>query len=157
MVCRDQPGRLLLTRFREPGHPDDGKWTMPGGGMEWGESAVETASRELAEETGFTATLGSVIGVFSRWYTTEESARGDAGHQIGIVYEASHVRGELRTEFDEDDTTDDARWFDIDRARASPHVELVDFVLSLDERLGHSQPTPSLSRSNFDWNPGSPG
>lgn len=35
--------------------------------MEWGESPSETALRELAEETGLTAKVGSVAGVFSRW------------------------------------------------------------------------------------------
>ena len=40
VVCRDQSGRLLLTRFGLDGHPDTGKWTLPGGGMEWGESPL---------------------------------------------------------------------------------------------------------------------
>ena len=39
VVCRDEPDRLLLTRFVSPGHPDSGMWTLPGGGLDWGESA----------------------------------------------------------------------------------------------------------------------
>lgn len=30
-MCPDEAGRLLLTRFFSPGHPDSGKWTIPGG------------------------------------------------------------------------------------------------------------------------------
>lgn len=71
VVCRDETDRLLLTRFVSAGHPDSGMWTMPGGGMDWGETAEAAAHRELDEETGLTATLGSVIGVFSRWFTKE--------------------------------------------------------------------------------------
>ena len=130
MVCRDETGGVLLTRFVSPGHPDNGKWTMPGGGMEWGESPEQTAHRELAEETGLAASLGPVLGVFSRWYTAEEAARGEAGHLVGIVYAATDVNGRLRTEFDAG-TTDDARWFAPDDARSVSHVELVDFVLDL--------------------------
>lgn len=130
VVCRDELGRLLLTRFISPGNPDSGKWTMPGGGMEWGESPEATAHRELAEETGLVATLGPVIGVFSHWFTEHESFRGEPGHVIGILYEATDLRGEVRTAF-EAGTTDGARWYDLDEVRRLPRVQVVDFVLNL--------------------------
>lgn len=130
VVCRDRAGRLLLTRFVHHGHPDSGRWTMPGGGMEWGESPEDTAHRELAEETGLTATLGPVVGVFSRWYTERESFAGEAGHVIGILYEAAAVEGQLRATFD-DGTTDAAAWFTLDEIANLPRVELVELVLDL--------------------------
>lgn len=43
---------------------------MPGGGLEWGESAEAAAHRELAEETGLNATLGWVS---SRWTGVERA------------------------------------------------------------------------------------
>ena len=103
---------------------------MPGGGMEWGESPIETAVREVEEETGFTATIGPVLGVFSRWYTDRESVRGEAGHLVGIVYGATDVTGELRTTFDDRDhgrggLVRDGRDPDL------PRVELIDFVLTI--------------------------
>ncbi len=100
--------------------------------MEWGESAAETAHRELAEETGLSASMGSVLGVFSRWYTAEESFRGEAGHALGIVAEATGLTGALRTEVVEDGTTTDrAAWFTLEEVRSLDRVELVDFVLTL--------------------------
>ena len=135
VLCRDDAGRVLLTRFRGPGHPDHGKWGMPGGGMEWGESAAEAATRELREETGLAVTLGGVAGVFSRWYTAEESARGQAGHLLGIVFESTAWSGALRTDFHPDDpdvaTTDAARWFTLEEVRALHQVELVEFAIRL--------------------------
>ncbi len=121
---------MLLSRYAAPGHPDHGKWTMPGGGMEWGESAPETAHRELLEEAGLTASLGDLAGVYSRWFTAQESSRGEAGHFVCIIFHASELRGVLREEFDEG-TTDAVQWFDLDEITALPHVELVDFVLEL--------------------------
>ena len=129
LVCRDDQGRILLTRFYAENHPDSGRWTMPGGAMEWGEAPEETALRELDEETGLRARLGAVVGAFSHWYTAQESVRGEAGHVIGVVYEATNVTGELRTSFGEG-TTDAAAWFSLDEARSLPRVGLVDFVLA---------------------------
>ena len=103
---------------------------MPGGGMEWGESPLATAARELEEETGLRATIGPVLGVFSRWYTDRESVRGEAGHVIGIVYGATDVTGQVRTDFD-DGTTDAAQWIAVEEIQDLPRVELLDFVLGL--------------------------
>jgi ADP-ribose pyrophosphatase YjhB (NUDIX family) len=133
VLCRDGDGHVLLTRFFLAGHPDSGKWTMPGGAMEWGEDPRETASRELTEETGLEATIGGVIGVFSRWYVPDEAVSGKAGHVVGIVYEATDARGELRTDFagDASDSTDAAGWFTLDEARRLPRVGLVNYCLTL--------------------------
>ena len=87
-------------------------------------------NRELAEETGLTATLGSVLGVFSRWFTKEESTAGEAGHMGAIVFDAIDVQGELRATFGAG-TTDGVRWFDLEEIVNLPHVELVDFVVDL--------------------------
>lgn len=104
---------------------------MPGGGMEWGESPVDTATRELDEETGLRATMKRVVGVFSLWLEAAEAHRGAPGHVLGIVYEAAEVHGELRTSFDRADTTDAAAWFSLAEIRDLPRVPLVDFVLDL--------------------------
>jgi ADP-ribose pyrophosphatase YjhB (NUDIX family) len=129
VLLRDGDGRILLTRFLLPGHPDTGQWTMPGGGMEWGEHPVETAARELEEETGLTADIGPIVTVFSRWFEAHETPRQRPGHVIGLVFAGTNVRGELREDFS--DTTDAAGWFTLDEERALPHVGLVDVCLDL--------------------------
>ena len=129
VVCRDGDGRLLLTRFFMEGARSSGWWTMPGGGMEHGEEPATTALRELEEETGLTADLGPVLGVFSQWKEAHETMSGEAGHMVGIVYGSSNVRGAIRDDFE--GTTDAAGWFTLDEVRSLPRVELVDFVLDL--------------------------
>jgi muramoyltetrapeptide carboxypeptidase len=147
VVCRDGVGRVLLTRFVEPGNPDSGSWTLPGGGMERGEDPVETAHRELAEETGLTATtVGPVLGVQSRWLEPQETVSGESGHMVGIVHRAAGLRGELRTVFEEG-STDAAAWFTLDEIHALRRVALVDFAVDLiaaDEPGGGAQ--ASLTR-----------
>ena len=53
---------LLLVRR---GHgPAGGSWSLPGGRIEWGETAAEAVLRELAEETGLEAVCGRLVGWF---------------------------------------------------------------------------------------------
>ena len=62
-------GRLWLAAIRPQGKPE-GVWALPKGLIGAGESAAETAVREVAEETGLAAVLEGKLGdvryVYSR-------------------------------------------------------------------------------------------
>jgi ADP-ribose pyrophosphatase YjhB (NUDIX family) len=58
----DARGVLLLRRGIEPSL---GKWTFPGGFVDFGESAADAALRETAEEVGMRVALGPVLGCFT--------------------------------------------------------------------------------------------
>jgi 8-oxo-dGTP pyrophosphatase MutT (NUDIX family) len=54
LVVLDAADRILLFHTHDPTYPELGTWwELPGGGREGAESPVETAIRELREETGF--------------------------------------------------------------------------------------------------------
>lgn len=55
----DGEGRILLVR-----RADNGKWAMPGGALEVGETPAEGVAREVWEETGVDCRAVSLIGVF---------------------------------------------------------------------------------------------
>ena len=76
-------GRILLTRRAI--HPAHGKWTFPGGYVEWGEPVVSAAIRETYEETGLTVDVGSLVGVYSY----------PATPVVIVVYEARVTGGVL--------------------------------------------------------------
>jgi len=60
-VCRTADGRWILVR-----RTDTGKWALPGGTLEWGETLRSAITREVFEETGARVLeLGDVVGVYS--------------------------------------------------------------------------------------------
>ncbi len=57
-------GRVLLVR--RGGQPSSGKWSLPGGLVELGETTAEAARREIREECGIEITVVDVAGVVDR-------------------------------------------------------------------------------------------
>lgn len=131
VVAVDAQRQILLTQFSKAGHPKSGAWTLPGGGMEWGEQAHETALRELGEETGLSAEIGPLLGAQSEWFDEETSERGQRGMAIRLIFLARNCAGELKTDFTGGDTTVGAAWFPIGAVQQLNRVEVVDFGLSL--------------------------
>ena len=62
----DKMGQILLIR-----RADNGKWAMPGGALEVGETAAEGAVRETLEETGVQCQVTAMIGVFDSRYADQ--------------------------------------------------------------------------------------
>ena len=68
VVVRRLKGRWWLAAIRPGGKPE-GTWALPKGQIAPGDSAVETALRELAEETGVEGTLEGKLGDIRYVYT----------------------------------------------------------------------------------------
>ena len=60
-ACVWKEGKVLLVQRAKRPH---GLWSLPGGQVEWGETALAAAERELLEETGITADLTAFIGLY---------------------------------------------------------------------------------------------
>ena len=57
-------GRVLLVKRRF--EPLAGRWSLPGGALEVGETLAEGLAREMREETGLEVDVGPVVDVFDR-------------------------------------------------------------------------------------------
>jgi 8-oxo-dGTP diphosphatase len=63
-IVKDEAGRLLLI---QRGHePETGRWSLPGGRIEPGETDPQAVVRETREETGLQVTCGALVGSVER-------------------------------------------------------------------------------------------
>ena len=99
-----QDGQVLIVKRKYD--PLAGQWSLPGGGVELGETVEDSIVREMLEETGLEIEVGPVIEVFDR------ITRDDAGevryHFVLVDYLCWPLGGELRASSD----VADARFVD---------------------------------------------
>jgi ADP-ribose pyrophosphatase YjhB (NUDIX family) len=82
--------KVLLTR-----RADNGRWCLPGGAMEAGESAAEACEREVLEETGLRARVKRLVGVYSDPDQLVVYPDGEKAHFVVLSFEAEVTGGEL--------------------------------------------------------------
>ena len=81
-LVRHHNGKVLLIRGPRRG------WEFPGGQVEEGESLIKALIREIKEESGVNASIGSLVGVYSNIKSPTKLAFG---------FLADYVSGELTT------------------------------------------------------------
>ena len=92
---------LLVRRAHEP---SKGKWSIPGGVVELGETLQEAAQREVKEECGVQIEIGDVVEV--RDAIVRNKADRVRFHYVLVDVEARYLSGELTVGSD----AEDARW-----------------------------------------------
>jgi 8-oxo-dGTP diphosphatase len=95
-------GRLLLVR-----RCDSGTWELPGGRVDIGETAVDAAVRETAEEAGVRVLITGFAGLFSDPGHVVRSPDGEVRQQFAVLFRARPLRGIPRGDMHE---TSEAAW-----------------------------------------------
>ena len=96
----------MLVKRKYP--PKQGKWAIPGGSVNLGESLQAAAEREILEETGLVIEAKKPIYTFD---LIERDSKGDViFHYVIVDLFAKYISGDVHPA----DDVSDARWFDPD-------------------------------------------
>lgn len=99
-------GRVLLVRRGKA--PLAGKWSLPGGLVELGETTREAVRREIAEECGLVIRVGEVAGILDR--VVRDAEGRIRYHWVLVDYVAFVESGTLCAASD----ADEAQWVEVD-------------------------------------------
>ncbi len=113
---------LLVKKTRGP---YTGRWDLPGGKMEHGETPVQALRRELKEETGCEVTSEHLLNVLARVTDFVHEGEEISMHHVGIIFNIDHYdETTLKTAIHEEDV-DGCAWIEktnITEETVSPFV-----------------------------------
>lgn len=120
-------GQVVLIKRRY--EPLAGRWSLPGGSLEVGESLADGASRELREETGLDVEVGPIVEVFDRILRDEDGRV--RYHFVLIDFLCRPIGGVLEAA----DDVSDARWVPLDGLVPYDLTEKAETVIGLGRHL----------------------
>jgi 8-oxo-dGTP pyrophosphatase MutT (NUDIX family) len=103
--------KVLLTQRK-----DNGRWCLPGGHMESGESAAEACEREVWEETGLKVHATHLLGVYSNPDQLVIYKDGNKAFFVVLNFEVQALEGELGLS----DETTAFGWFSLEEMETMP-------------------------------------
>lgn len=91
VVIPSGEGVVLIRRGSEP---FEGRWALPGGFVEVGETVEQAAVRETAEETGLAVEISGLVGVYS------DPERDPRGHNVSVAFLVRVLSGDMQASSD---------------------------------------------------------
>lgn len=140
LALRDD--RVLLSRISTRGaHP--GSWTLPGGGVDHGESPRQAVAREVAEESGLGCAVGDLLDVHDLHFSgTAPDGRHEDFHGVHLVFAAMVTDDAEPRVMETDGTTDAVAWVSLAEVEAGV-VPVLDVVRHALGSVGRDVSSPT--------------
>jgi len=91
VILFDESGATILLQQRT----DNGRWSLPGGGMDPGESAEECCVREIKEETGLDIEVVRLVGIYTTPHRITTYADGNRWQLVALHFEGVITGGTM--------------------------------------------------------------
>lgn len=108
----NEEGKFLMGLRGEKAKNERGKWEIPGGTVEWGETFEEALKREIKEEIGVEIEILELLTVCSH------ILRDEGQHWVSPTYICKIIAG--RPQIQEPGKCDELWWFDMEEAERVP-------------------------------------
>ncbi|MZQ85617.1 NUDIX domain-containing protein [Paenibacillus sp. 5J-6] len=122
VIITDDDNKILLQKRR---HHPVGRYGLPGGLMELGESTIETAQREVYEETGLKVSNLTLIDVFSGKDHFIKAPNGDEFYVVVTAYWTKEFSGTLEINDEESMSLDFFNMDDLPENIPTSHKEMI--------------------------------
>ena len=118
--------KMLLCRLSQSVGINRGYWTLPGGGIDFGEDPEDAVVREFIEETGLSIKVKELVSIDS----LHDNIPGwPPMHSIRIIYRVEYESGELQ--FESEGSTDLCAWHTHEETSELPLVDLAKHGIAL--------------------------
>ncbi|WP_423800711.1 NUDIX domain-containing protein [Neobacillus sp. SAB-20_R2A] len=114
VAIMNEKEEILLLKRR-----DNGKWTMPGGTLDFGEDLKTCAIREVQEESGYKVVITDIIGTYTNPNTVIAYSDGEVRQEFTILYKGEIQSGQL--EMDSESTA--YQWIELNKAADLPMAD----------------------------------
>jgi 8-oxo-dGTP pyrophosphatase MutT (NUDIX family) len=134
VAIRNNDGRILLIH-----KVDNDLWALPGGGHDAGERIVDTAVREVREETGLEVEIIRLVGTYTDPRHVIAYDDGEVRQQFSLCYEGRWLGGEPHEDGTE---TKAVRWVqpsELDTLNIHPSMRL-----RIDHAIDQARTSPYL-------------
>jgi ADP-ribose pyrophosphatase YjhB (NUDIX family) len=122
------PDRNVLLTLISSGFPGAGRWHLPGGGTDFGETVHEGLHREILEESGQEGEIGALLLVSHR-HDVRHHERATDWHGVRVVFGVQVARPTQPRVLEHGGSTEAAAWLTLDQAWKLPLTEIAQTAL----------------------------